>query len=149
MKRFLLLLKKEFLEMLPPAIFFFVTFSLLLILRKFMNFDHNDARVCTVVLEIMLLLALFSGEGHAQVMESMDVFREEKEEPLPFFSLVECMRSDQDGYSMQFKAYVLSFLNTLINLCPQLEQRVSLRSDLVYLGFFDVLARRTDKPVKQ
>lgn len=98
-----------------------------------------SSKLALLVLGILEMTGLQSHDGHLAVMHALEVLRGEKHEAMSYSSLVGFLRSDSKECDAGLKAGVIRFLNTLIRGVDKLEDRVSMRGDLAYLGILRAL----------
>ena len=100
-----------------------------------LNLSSEDVYIATQVLELLAVLMVDGPEGHQMIVDAFSYFKLAKGERVRFFSLVDALWSEQ--VDLAFKRDVLLFLNTLINSSADMEERILLRSDMIYAGLLD------------
>ncbi|CAK4617098.1 hypothetical protein LEN26_014686 [Aphanomyces euteiches] len=100
------------------------------ILALCLDFSADRKAETLVVLEMLSLMCWFSETGHAAVLQAMEKFRRVHQEAARYASVVEGLKTSE---SIELQAACLTFINTLVNTCAVLEDRVAVRNDFLAL----------------
>jgi hypothetical protein len=103
-----------------------------------------DVQMCIAVMELLTVACVYSSEGHRLVLNAMDRYKKryKRTEIVRFFALVQALvvgpewwrhaQSEVDDVDAQ--ASIMTFINSLINAGTELEDRMEVRNDFVYLA---------------
>lgn len=94
-------------------------------------FDSTNDRLRIQVLTLLSVVTWMSDDGHRQVLESLENLCSIKHHPSRFSPFVTALG---DHSNIDLTCTVLTFINTLINSCNVLEDRVLVRTELMENG---------------